>query len=141
RSGDGAVGQMGREFGTLGGIRDGVKVEITTYRTELYDPTPRRPQVAFGDTLDGDLSRRDFTVNAMAVRIPSLELIDPFDGLADLAAGVLRTPVTPQQSFDDDPLRMMRAVRFVSLLGMVLEPGTADDVREQESRLTTVSAE
>ena len=138
---DGAIWDMGREFGTLGGIRDGVKVEITTYRTESYDPTSRKPQVAFGDTLDGDLSRRDFTVNAMAVRIPSLELIDPFEGLADLAAGVLRTPVTPQQSFDDDPLRMMRAVRFVSQLGMDLEPGTAAAVREQSARISIVSAE
>src|SRR5699024_495657 len=118
-----------------------VKVEITTYRTELYDPTSRKPQVAFGDTLDGDLSRRDFTVNAMAVRIPSLELIDPFDGLADLAAGVLRTPVTPQQSFHDDPLRMTRAARRVSQLGMDPEPGAAAAVRQQSARISIVPAE
>lgn len=140
-TGDGAIWDMGRQFGTLGGVRDGVKVEITTYRTESYDPTSRKPQVAFGDTLVGDLSRRDFTVNAMAVRIPSLELVDPFDGLADLAARVLRTPVAPEQSFDDDPLRMMRAVRFVSQLGFVLEEATAAAVRALADRITIVSAE
>ena len=138
---DGSIWDMGRDFGTLGGIRDGVKVEITTYRTESYDPTSRKPQVAFGDTLEGDLSRRDFTVNAMAVQIPSLELFDPFDGLADLAAGMLRTPVASEQSFDDDPLRMMRAVRFVSQLGMDLDPDTAAAVRELSTRIPIVSAE
>lgn len=138
---DGAIWDMGRQFGTLGGVRDGVKVEITTYRTETYDPTSRKPQVAFGDTLIGDLSRRDFTVNAMAVRIPSLDLVDPFDGLADLAAGVLRTPVAPEQSFDDDPLRMMRAVRFVSQLGFALHPATAAAVEALADRITIVSAE
>ena len=97
--------------------------------------------MAFGDTLVGDLSRRDFTVNAMAVRIPSLELVDPFDGLADLAARVLRTPVAPEQSFDDDPLRMMRAVRFVSQLGFVLEEATAAAVRALADRIIIVSAE
>lgn len=138
---DGAIWDMGREFGTLGGVRDGVKVEITTYRTESYDPTSRKPQVAYGDTLEGDLSRRDFTVNAMAVRLPSLDLVDPFDGLADLARTVLRTPVGPQQSFTDDPLRMMRAVRFVSQLGFRIEDATADAIEELSERITIVSAE
>lgn len=138
---DGAIWDMGREFGTLGGMRDGVKVEVTTYRTESYDPASRKPQVVFGDTLTGDLSRRDFTVNAMAVRIPSLELVDPFDGLRDLAAAVLRTPVAPEQSFDDDPLRMMRAVRFVSQLGFTLEERTAEAIRALADRITIVSAE
>lgn len=138
---DGAIWDMGREFGTLGGVRDGVKVEITTYRTESYDPASRKPQVAFGDTLEGDLSRRDFTVNAMAVRLPSLELVDPFDGLADLARTLLRTPVAPAQSFDDDPLRMMRAVRFVSQLGFRIEDATADAIEALAERITIVSAE
>ncbi|WP_416232177.1 CCA tRNA nucleotidyltransferase [Brachybacterium sp. NBEC-018] len=138
---DGGIWDMGREFGTLGGIRDGVKVEITTYRTETYDPASRKPQVAYGDTLEGDLSRRDFTVNAMAVRLPSLELVDPFDGLEDLAKGVLRTPVAPEQSFDDDPLRMMRAVRFVSQLDLRIEPMTAAAVADLAERITIVSAE
>ena len=138
---DGAIWDMGREFGTLGGVRDGVKVEITTYRTESYDSTSRKPQVAYGETLEGDLSRRDFTVNAMAVRIPSLELVDPFDGLADLARTVLRTPVGPEQSFTDDPLRMMRAVRFVSQLGLRIEDSTADAIEALAERITIVSAE
>jgi poly(A) polymerase len=138
---DGAIWDMGRDFGTLGGMRDGVKVEITTYRTESYDPASRKPQVEYGDTLAGDLSRRDFTVNAMAVRLPSLELVDPFDGLADLARTLLRTPVAPAQSFSDDPLRMMRAVRFVSQLGFRIEDATADAVEELAERITIVSAE
>lgn len=137
----GGIWDMGREFGTLGGTRDGVKVEITTYRTESYDPASRKPQVVFGDTLAGDLSRRDFTVNAMAVRLPSLELVDPFDGLRDLAEQRLRTPVAPEQSFDDDPLRMMRAVRFVSQLGFSIETGTAAAIEALAERITIVSAE
>lgn len=140
-TGGGAIWDMGREFGTLGGSRDGLKVEITTYRTESYDPASRKPQVAFGDTLEGDLSRRDFTVNAMAVRLPSLELVDPFDGLADLAGALLRTPVAPAQSFDDDPLRMMRAVRFVSQLGFAIEPATAAAIAALADRIAIVSAE
>ncbi len=138
---DGAIWDMGRDFGTLGGMRHGVKVEITTYRTESYDPSSRKPQVEYGDTLEGDLSRRDFTVNAMAVRLPSLELVDPFDGLADLARTVLRTPVAPAQSFTDDPLRMMRAVRFVSQLGFRIEDATADAIEQLAERITIVSAE
>ena len=138
---DGAIWDMGRDFGTLGGVRDGVKVEITTYRTESYDPASRKPQVEYGDTLEGDLSRRDFTVNAMAVRLPSLELVDPFDGLADLARTLLRTPVAPGQSFDDDPLRMMRAVRFVAQLGFRIEDATADAIEQLAERITIVSAE
>ncbi|MFE5774334.1 CCA tRNA nucleotidyltransferase [Brachybacterium sp. NPDC056505] len=137
----GAIWDMGREFGTLGATRDGVKVEITTYRTESYDPTSRKPEVAFGDTLAGDLSRRDFTVNAMAVRLPSLEFVDPFDGLHDLAGELLRTPAPPTQSFDDDPLRMMRAVRFVSQLGFTIEDRTAAAIRELAGRIEIVSAE
>ena len=138
---DGPLWDMGREFGTLGGMRDGVKVEITTYRTESYDPASRKPQVEYGDTLEGDLSRRDFTVNAMAVRLPSLELVDPFDGLADLARTLLRTPVAPAQSFDDDPLRMMRAVRFVAQLGFRIEDATAEAIERLAERITIVSAE
>ena len=137
----GALWDMGREFGTLGAAREDIKVEITTYRTESYDPESRKPQVAFGDTIEGDLSRRDFTVNAMAVRLPSLEFVDPFDGLADIAAQVLRTPVAPEQSFTDDPLRMMRAARFVSQLGFSIEQGTADAARALADRIAIVSAE
>ena len=94
---------MGRKFGTLGAMRrraDGteVQVEVTTYRTDAYNPDSRKPEVAYGDTLEGDLSRRDFTVNAMALRVPELEFVDPFGGANDLAKGVLRTPVDPRQS-------------------------------------------
>ena len=96
---------MGRKFGTLGAVRrrkDGteVKVEVTTYRSDVYNPDSRKPEVQYGDTLEGDLSRRDFTVNAMALRVPDMEFVDPFAGANDLAKGVLRTPVDPRQSFD-----------------------------------------
>ena len=137
----GAIWDMGRDFGTLGGVRDGVKVEITTYRTESYDLTSRKPQVEYGDTLEGDLSRRDFTVNAMAVRLPSLELVDPFDGLGDLARTLLRTPVAPAQSFSDDPLRMMRAARFAAQLGFSVAPEVVAAMTEMARRIEIISAE
>ncbi len=138
---------VGREFGTIGAMRHGTEgapdtvVEITTYRSDVYDPSSRKPAVAFGSTLEGDLSRRDFTVNAMAVRLPDLEFVDPFDGLADLAAGLLRTPVAPSQSFDDDPLRMMRAARFTAQLGFRIVPDVAEALAAMAERITIVSAE
>ena len=137
---------MGRKFGTLGAMRrreDGteVQVEVTTYRSDTYDPDSRKPEVNYGDTLEGDLSRRDFTVNAMALRVPELEFVDPFGGANDLAKGVLRTPVDPRQSFDDDPLRMMRAVRFVAQLGFRIEPETAEALSDMVDRIEIVSAE
>lgn len=137
---------MGRKFGTLGAMRrraDGteVQVEVTTYRTDAYNPDSRKPEVAYGDTLEGDLSRRDFTVNAMALRVPELEFVDPFGGTNDLAKGVLRTPVDPRQSFDDDPLRMMRAVRFVAQLGFSIELETAEAMYDMTDRIRIVSAE
>ena len=136
---------MGRKFGTLGAMRrreDGteVQVEVTTYRSDTYDPDSRKPEVNYGDTLEGDLSRRDFTVNAMALRVPELEFVDPFGGANDLAKGVLRTPVDPRQSFDDDPLRMMRAVRFVAQLGFRIEPETAEALTDMVDRIEIVSA-
>lgn len=137
---------MGRKFGTLGAMRrrpDGteVQVEVTTYRTDAYNPDSRKPEVAYGDTLEGDLSRRDFTVNAMALRVPDLEFVDPFGGANDLAKGILRTPVDPRQSFDDDPLRMMRAVRFVAQLGFTIEAETAEAMYDMTDRIRIVSAE
>ena len=132
---------MGRDFGTIGARRGDVIAEVTTYRTEAYDPTSRKPEVTYGDTLEGDLSRRDFTVNAMAVRLPELVFVDPFDGLGDLAAGVLRTPAPPEQSFDDDPLRMMRAARFCAQLGFEVEPGVMSAMSRMADRLRIVSAE
>ncbi|MCL2455449.1 MAG: CCA tRNA nucleotidyltransferase [Micrococcales bacterium] len=151
-----ACWDIGRRFGTIGARRfakgpgrgasgggsgDDVVVEVTTYRSDVYDPESRKPVVAFGDTLEGDLSRRDFTVNAMAVRVPSLELVDPFDGLADLAAGVLRTPIAPERSFDDDPLRMMRGARFTAQLGMRLDPAARAATTAMAERIGIVSAE
>ncbi|KQT02542.1 CCA tRNA nucleotidyltransferase [Cellulomonas sp. Leaf395] len=141
---------IGKEFGTIGARRfagrrsslaDDVVVEVTTYRSDEYDPTSRKPQVAFGDSLEGDLSRRDFTVNSMAVRVPDLTFVDPFDGLTDLAAGLLRTPVDPRQSFDDDPLRMMRAARFAAQLGFGVDPQAHTAIVDMAERITIVSAE
>jgi poly(A) polymerase len=138
---------IGKEFGTIGARRygkdgaDDVVVEVTTYRTDEYDPTSRKPVVAFGDSLDGDLSRRDFTVNAMAVRLPDLTFVDPFGGLTDLAAGVLRTPIEPERSFDDDPLRMLRAARFAGQLGFAVEAATREAIVAMAARLDIVSAE
>ncbi|MBD8058256.1 CCA tRNA nucleotidyltransferase [Cellulomonas sp. JH27-2] len=140
---------IGREFGTIGARRfasrhssgQDVVVEVTTYRTDAYDPASRKPEVVFGDSLEGDLSRRDFTVNSMAVRVPDLTFVDPFDGLSDLAVGVLRTPVDPRQSFDDDPLRMMRAARFAAQLGFTVEPGAHTAIVDMADRISIVSAE
>ncbi|MET0789166.1 MAG: CCA tRNA nucleotidyltransferase [Cellulomonas sp.] len=141
---------IGKEFGTIGARRfagrrsslaQDVVVEVTTYRTDEYDPTSRKPHVAFGDSLEGDLSRRDFTVNSMAVRVPELTFVDPFDGLTDLAAGVLRTPVDPRQSFDDDPLRMMRAARFAGQLGFAVDDAAREAIVDMADRIAIVSAE
>ncbi|WP_109472727.1 CCA tRNA nucleotidyltransferase [Ornithinimicrobium cavernae] len=132
---------IGRAFGTIGARHQGRTVEITTYRADAYDAASRKPVVAFGDNLEDDLVRRDFTVNAMALRLPDLLFTDPHDGLGDLAAGVLTTPHTAEVSFSDDPLRMMRAARFASQLGLT----AADDVRaamtDMAGRLSIVSAE
>ncbi|WP_421735648.1 CCA tRNA nucleotidyltransferase [Cellulomonas sp.] len=141
---------IGKEFGTIGARRfagrrsslaQDVVVEVTTYRTDEYEPASRKPQVAFGDSLEGDLSRRDFTVNSMAVRVPELTFVDPFEGLTDLAAGVLRTPVDPRQSFDDDPLRMMRAARFAAQLGFAVAPAAREAIVDMADRIAIVSAE
>ena len=145
RFGDG-FWDMGRKFGTLGAVKhlpDGrdVSVEVTTYRSDTYNPDSRKPEVNYGDSLEGDLSRRDFTVNAMALRVPDLEFVDPFGGAGDIAKKVLRTPVSPQQSFDDDPLRMMRAVRFVAQLGFHIAPDTAEAIEQMAGRISIVSAE
>lgn len=132
---------VGRQFGTIGARRGNLIVEITTYRTEEYDPDSRKPEVSYGDSLEGDLSRRDFTVNAMAMRLPHLELVDPFDGLEDLAAGVLKTPVSAIQSFSDDPLRMMRAARFAAQLAIDVDLEVMDAMSALAERLEIVSAE
>jgi poly(A) polymerase len=133
--------EIGREFGTIGARRGDVVVEVTTYRSEEYDPASRKPEVRFGDTLTGDLSRRDFTVNAMAVRLPGMTFVDPHDGLRDLAARVLRTPGAPELSFGDDPLRMMRAARFAAQLGFAVAPEVVTAMTAMGERLEIVSAE
>jgi len=132
---------VGIRFGTVGARIRGREVEVTTYRAETYDPASRKPEVDFGSSLDGDLGRRDFTINAMALRLPELDLIDLFDGRGDLERGILRTPGSPQDSFSDDPLRMMRAARFSAQLGFEVHADVVTAMREQAERLTIVSAE
>lgn len=132
---------MGREFGTIGARHGDLTVEITTYRSDRYDLASRKPEVAFGDTIEGDLSRRDFTVNAMAMRLPDLQLIDPFNGLDDLVAGMITTPVGAEQSFSDDPLRIMRAARFSAQLNFDVDESVFTAMSAQAERLSIVSAE
>jgi poly(A) polymerase len=136
-----AVWLQGRRFGTVGCQKDGLRIEITTYRGEVYRPESRKPEVAFSDDLDSDLARRDFTVNAMALRMPEPELVDPFGGAADLAARVLRTPAAPEDSFADDPLRMLRAARFVAGFSLVPETGLVRAIETMRPRLEIVSTE
>jgi len=136
-----AVWQQGKAFGTIGCRHDGRVFEITTHRAEAYSPDSRKPSVHFGTDIDVDLSRRDFTVNAMALRLPELTLVDPFDGLADLAAGRLRTPLSAEISFGDDPLRMLRAARFQAAYGLEPDAALTEAVRAGHGRLAIVSAE
>ncbi len=132
---------IGRAFGTIGARIQGEQVEITTYRADSYDGVTRKPTVEFGDTLESDLVRRDFTVNAMALKVPEVKLVDPTGGVEDLLAEVLRTPIDPRISFGDDPLRMLRAARFSSQLGFEVEAGTLDAVTALGETLSIVSPE
>jgi poly(A) polymerase len=135
------VWTVGIAFGTIG-VRKGKSIfEITTYRTEEYERASRRPDVRYGRSLEEDLERRDFTINAMAARLPGYELVDPFGGLDALKEKVLRTPGPPEQSFDDDPLRILRAARFAARLGFEVAPEVRAAMTEQASRLEIVSAE
>lgn len=136
-----AVWDVGRAFGTIAAQFGDMTVEITTYRADTYDGASRKPEVEFGDTLEGDLFRRDFTMNAMALTLPGLVLVDPCEGLNDLLAGVLRTPIAPEESFRDDPLRMMRAARFTSQLGVSVHPDTREAMVALAPRLADISAE
>ena len=136
-----ALWDMGREFGTIGLHKGKAQFEITTYRSDTYDPESRKPEVKFGDSLEGDLSRRDFAVNAMAIRIPGREFVDPFGGLNDLTAALLRTPVTAEQSFGDDPLRMMRAARFAAQLDFRAADDVVEAMTRMADRISIVSAE
>ena len=132
---------IGRAFGTIGARVQREQVEMTTYRADSYDGVTRKPTVEFGDTIDGDLVRRDFTVNSMALQVPSMKLVDPTGGVEDLIAGILRTPADPRVSFGDDPLRMLRAARFSSQLGFRVEDATAEAIAELRETLKIVSPE
>jgi poly(A) polymerase len=136
-----ATWDIGRAFGTIGSRKGPFQVEITTYRSDSYDPTSRKPAVDFGDSLEGDLGRRDFTVNAMAVRVPSREFVDPYAGVVDLAHGLLRTPNRPEDSFSDDPLRMMRAARFAAQLGFTVDSDVVVAMTAMAGRIGIISAE
>lgn len=138
--GDG-VWDMGIEFGTVGVSKGGLRLEITTFRSDLYDGQSRNPQVTFGDTLDGDLLRRDFAVNAMALSVPGHVFTDPFGGLPDLAEKVLDTPGEPERSFGDDPLRMLRAARFASQLGFAVAPRVREAMTAMADQITRITAE
>jgi poly(A) polymerase len=133
--------EIGRAFGTIGARLGDHTVEITTYRSDSYSDDSRKPEVVFGDTLEGDLVRRDFTMNALALRLPSLTLVDPSGGLDHLFARRLLTPGGPEQSFGDDPLRMLRAARFMSQLGVDVDPSVVDAMSTMGDRLAIVSAE
>jgi poly(A) polymerase len=133
--------EVGIAFGTIGLIRRGIRFEITTYRSEAYDRTSRNPEVKYGESLEEDLRRRDFTINAMAVSVPQHIFVDLFGGLADLGSKLLRTPGSAEASFDDDPLRILRAARFVANLGLTPEPGLVDAMRSRAPRLSIVAIE
>jgi len=132
---------IGRAFGTIGARLGDLTVEITTYRSDSYDSESRKPEVAFGDTLEGDLGRRDFTINAMALRLPELTLVDPTGGFNDLLEHRLSTPGTAEDSFGDDPLRMLRAARFAAQLGVEVDEKVVVAMHGMRERLTIVSAE
>ncbi|WP_436969568.1 CCA tRNA nucleotidyltransferase [Kitasatospora cineracea] len=140
-----AVWDVGIAFGTVGARKDTADgsflIEITTYRSEAYDRTSRKPEVSYGDSIEQDLVRRDFTVNAMAVDLPGRQFVDPHRGLDDLEARVLRTPATPEESFSDDPLRMMRAARFAAQLDFEPAPEVVAAMTAMAERITIVSAE
>ena len=136
-----ATWDIGREFGTIAAQIDGEQVEITSYRADSYDKDSRKPTVEFGDNLEDDLIRRDFTVNAMALRLPSRVFVDPHQGLRDLLLETLKTPTDPEISFSDDPLRMMRAARFASQLGFEIEPETFEAMVRLKDRIKIISQE
>ena len=140
-----ATWDVGIAFGTVGAMKKGQRLEITTYRSESYDRTSRKPEVTYGQSLDEDLVRRDFAMNAMALQLPDWTapdaFVDLYGGMDDLAAGIIRTPGRPEDSFDDDPLRMLRAARFASQLGFEVAPEVVAAMTDRAERITIVSAE
>jgi poly(A) polymerase len=137
----GRVWTSGFEFGTVAAEKGEVRVEVTTFRTERYEEGSRNPTVAFATDLDTDLSRRDFTINALAIALPDVALIDPFGGLGDLAQRRIRTPLSPEVAFGDDPLRMLRALRFASTLDFVIDDAVLAAIRAMHPRMAIVSRE
>ena len=137
------VWDTGIAFGTVAGKLGDTTVEVTTYRSDVYEKDSRKPEVSYGETIEGDLSRRDFRVNSMALELtgPAPEFIDPFDGLSDLTKKILQTPGKPEDSFSDDPLRMLRAARFASQLNFEIAPNVLVAMKEMASRLSIISAE
>ena len=138
-----SVWDIGAAFGTVAGKKGEITVEITTYRSESYDPTSRKPDVEFGKSIEADLARRDFTINAMALELTTDEptFIDLFNGVADLQKKIIKTPGKPEDSFSDDPLRMMRAARFMSQLDFAVDPAIITAIKNMSSRLEIISAE
>jgi poly(A) polymerase len=136
-----AVWETGRDFGTIGVQKDGLRIEVTTFRAEAYDGVTRNPVVSYGTNLLDDLQRRDFSINAMAVSVPGHQFTDPYGGLADLAAGVIRTPAAPALSFSDDPLRMLRAARFAAKLGFRVDEQVISAMTEMAADLDRITAE
>ena len=131
----------GEKFGTIGIHYNDRIYEITTHRAESYDPDSRKPEVTYSTNIEEDLSRRDFTINAMAISLPEGILIDPFNGESDLLEGLLRTPLTPEESFSDDPLRMLRAARFTAAYNLTPAPELASAIPALIDRFNIVSAE
>jgi poly(A) polymerase len=136
-----AIWETGREFGTIGVQKHGLRIEITTFRADAYDGVTRNPVVAYGTNLLDDLQRRDFTINAMAVSVPGHVFADPYGGLADLAARVIRTPAAPAASFSDDPLRMLRAARFAAKLRFTVDDAVLSAIRDMAADLDRITAE
>ena len=138
-----AVWDIGAAFGTVAGKKDEITVEITTYRSESYDPSSRKPDVEFGKSIEADLARRDFTINAMALELTTEQptFIDLFNGVTDLQNKLIKTPGKPEDSFTDDPLRMMRAARFMSQLNFAVDPAIITAIKNMSSRLEIISAE
>ena len=138
-----SVWDVGAAFGTIAGKKDEITVEITTYRSESYSADSRKPNVEFGENIEGDLSRRDFTINAMALELTTDEptFIDLYNGVDDLQGKLIKTPGKPEDSFSDDPLRMMRAARFMSQLNFTIDPAVIAAIKSMTARLEIISAE